>query len=166
MPIKSRLKKFMSIALITSVLLIIALLGWFFILGKMSQSGHSPGLVDGKLAPCPDKRNCVCSEFANDSLHYIEPVLIEGRSIESVMATAATMLQDMGGDIQQQTDSYLAATFSSDLFGFVDDLELRFVSDENLVHIRSGSRVGDSDLGVNRKRVEQFKNRLLNANAN
>ena len=146
----------MNIILITISLLIVALTIWFIILGKMSQSGNSPGLVDGKLAQCPDKRNCVCSEYPQDSRHFIAPVNVRAIN-DSTLISVKTVLQNMGGIIVAQKENYLAATYSSSIFGFVDDLEIRLDLDNQLIHIRSGSRVGDSDLGVNRKRVEQFR---------
>ncbi len=78
------------------------------------------------------------------------------------LASLKTTLQDMGGVIRQEQENYLAATFSSNIFGFVDDLEIRVNPEEQLMHVRSGSRVGDSDLGVNRKRVELLRSKLLN----
>lgn len=149
----------MNIILMSIGLLIVAITIWFTVLGKLSQSGTSPGLVDGKLTQCPDKRNCVCSEYPQDSRHFIEPVRL-GIINESTLETIKTVLQDMGGTIKQQEENYLAATYSSDIFGFVDDLEIRLVPDKQLIHIRSGSRVGDSDLGVNRKRIEQFRHKV------
>jgi uncharacterized protein (DUF1499 family) len=59
----------------------------------------------------------------------------------------------MGGSIQAENENYLAATFSSTIFGFVDDLELRIDPVQKVIHIRSASRVGYSDAGVNRKRI-------------
>ena len=63
----------------------------------------------------------------------------------------------MGGTIREESDTYLAATFSSAMFGFVDDLEIRVDSSQKVIHIRSASRVGYSDAGVNKKRAEQLK---------
>jgi uncharacterized protein (DUF1499 family) len=63
----------------------------------------------------------------------------------------------MGGSFQAESDNYLASTFSSAIFGFVDDLEIRLDSTQNLIHIRSSSRVGYSDAGINRKRAGLFK---------
>jgi uncharacterized protein (DUF1499 family) len=60
-------------------------------------------------------------------------------------------------------DNYIRAEFSSKLFGFVDDVEFYFpdtTSTKAIIHVRSASRVGYSDLGVNRKRIEQIRNRL------
>jgi len=70
--------------------------------------------------------------------------------------------------IQSENDDYLAATFSSAIFGFVDDLEVRIDSVQNTGHIRSASRVGHSDGGVNRKRIELlnqlYQKRILEVN--
>jgi uncharacterized protein (DUF1499 family) len=63
----------------------------------------------------------------------------------------------MGGKIQEEHEGYLWATFTSKVFRFVDDVEFRMVSADGIVHVRSGSRVGYSDLGVNRRRVEKLR---------
>ncbi len=80
------------------------------------------------------------------------------------METAWSRLKDgirvMGGSIQVEDDNYLAATFASSIFGFVDDLEIRVDSEHKTIHLRSASRVGHGDGGVNRKRVEQLKQQL------
>ena len=63
----------------------------------------------------------------------------------------------MGGDIQAEDDNYIAATFSSAIFGFVDDLEIRVDLTDKMIHIRSASRVGHGDAGVNEKRADFLK---------
>ena len=63
----------------------------------------------------------------------------------------------MGGIIHQDTDSYVAATFRSNIFRFIDDFEIRLDTENKLIHIRSASRVGNSDFGANRKRIEKLK---------
>ena len=60
-------------------------------------------------------------------------------------------------DVQTQEDDYVWATFQSSLFKFTDDVELRRDNEANTIHVRSGSRSGKSDLGVNRKRVEALR---------
>jgi uncharacterized protein (DUF1499 family) len=69
-----------------------------------------------------------------------------------------TIIGELGGRIQVENADYLAATFTSTVFRFVDDLELRIDRDQKTIHLRSASRVGRSDLGANRKRVEHLKN--------
>jgi uncharacterized protein (DUF1499 family) len=63
----------------------------------------------------------------------------------------------MGGVIAEEKDGYFSATFSVSIFGFIDDLEVRMDPVRQVIHIRSASRVGRSDLGVNRKRIERLK---------
>ena len=64
--------------------------------------------------------------------------------------------------IVKATDVYLHAECKSSLLGFVDDLELQLRPSEGLITIRSASRVGFSDLGVNRRRVERLRAALIN----
>jgi uncharacterized protein (DUF1499 family) len=66
-------------------------------------------------------------------------------------------IPELGGKIQEEHDGYLWATFTTRLVRFVDDVELRMVSTDGIIHVRSASRVGYSDLGVNRRRVEKLR---------
>jgi uncharacterized protein (DUF1499 family) len=147
----------MKIALITVSILIILAIALLFILGKYSQKGQAAGLVDGSLSRCSEKPNCVCSEYADDKNHYVEPVSdihnVEKQGIAKLVGT----IQEMNGNIEKVTDNYVAATFKSSVFGFVDDMEIRVDPDRHIMHIRSASRVGYGDGGVNSKRVELFK---------
>jgi uncharacterized protein (DUF1499 family) len=67
---------------------------------------------------------------------------------------------DLGGVISRLEDDYLAAMFETTLFRFVDDVELRLDAEAGVIHIRSASRVGRSDLGANRKRVAVLRSRF------
>ncbi len=142
--------------IIASITLLVIIV--FFTLGYMSQSGEAPGLLEGRLKPCPDKPNCVSSEYASDAEHYVEPLVYSTDNATEVMPRLKTIIIEMGGSIQLEEPSYLAATFTSAIFRFVDDLEIRVDSDRNTVHLRSASRVGYGDGGVNRKRVALLKN--------
>ena len=66
----------------------------------------------------------------------------------------------MGGSIQAEKADYLAATFTSSIFRFVDDLEIRIDTGQKMIHVRSASRIGHGDGGVNRKRVEHLENQF------
>jgi uncharacterized protein (DUF1499 family) len=149
----NKLEKLLIIIASISLLVIIA----FFILGYMSHSGEAHGLVEGRLQPCPDKPNCVSSEFVSDAEHYIEPLVYSAGEAERVMTRLKAIIVDMGGSIQAEETDYLAATFTSSVFRFVDDLELRIDADQQTIHLRSASRVGHGDGGANRKRVELLK---------
>lgn len=111
--------------------------------------------VDGKLRPCPDSPNCVSSESDRASSR-VEPLTFKG-SPEKAWSDLKETIRELGGKIQEEREGYLWATFTSRVFRFVDDVEFRMVLTDGMIHVRSGSRVGYSDLGVNRKRVEKLR---------
>jgi uncharacterized protein (DUF1499 family) len=150
----NKLEKLLIIIASISLIVIIAL----FILGLMSHSGEAHGLVEGRLKQCPDKPNCVSSEFESDAEHYIEPLVYSAGEAAQVLPKLKTIIREMGGSIQVEKTDYLAATFTSSVFRFVDDLELRIDTSQKTIHLRSASRVGRGDGGANRKRVELLKN--------
>jgi uncharacterized protein (DUF1499 family) len=116
-----------------------------FILGMMSQNGSAPGLVDGRLSPCPDSPNCVSSEVGTAPSKATEPLPLEAwEKLSDVIAT-------QGGTVTSETEDYISAEFKSAVFGFVDDVE--FSRSNDVVHLRSASRVGYSDGGANATRV-------------
>jgi uncharacterized protein (DUF1499 family) len=143
----------MKLAFIIIIMVIGSSIVLLFILGKYSQKGQAPGLVNGSLSRCPEKPNCVCSEYKDDVDHYIEPITAHQNDMPKVVST----IIKLGGNIQIETDNYIAATFKSSIFGFVDDLEIRMDPIHGVMHFRSASRVGYDDMGVNRNRVESFK---------
>ena len=112
------------------------------------------GVKDGKLSACPGTPNCVSSQ-SNDAQSQIEPLPMVS------MAEIKKVLQGMErATIVEETDKYLYAEFKSKLMGYVDDVEFYLDSDANVVQVRSASRLGKSDLGVNRKRVEEIRSKL------
>ena len=155
----------MKAAFIIVLVLIALAIASFFILGKYSQKGQAPGLVNGSLSKCSEKPNCVCSEYRDDVDHYIEAIYsdpteiqnLESHDMTRIMSTIVSTIQDMNGVVQIEKDNYVAATFTSSIFGFVDDFEIRIDSNQETMHFRSASRVGYGDGGVNKKRVELFK---------
>ena len=126
--------------------LIIAL---FFLLGLKSQKGKAKGLIAGHLAEPGTAPNSVSSEVDVQPEKKVAPL---NGSLDKIKAAITAT----GGVITSETDSYLSATYMSKLFKFVDDVEIRH-DKENIWHIRSASRVGYSDRGVNRKRVETIR---------
>lgn len=136
---------------------------YFFYLGKKSQSGVALGLNADMLYQCANKPNCVCSEYPGDSAHFIEPYSYQGlihsasernKASRTLWQTLLMTLKQLGARIEMSSDTYLAATFKSKVFGFVDDFEARLDVDNATLHFRSASRVGTGDLGVNRKRIK------------
>lgn len=146
--------KTISIILPILVLTFIILTLYFL---TTSRAEETKGLVDGLLSKCPNKPNCICSEHKDDADHYIAPIPVPQNRGLDIISILKSTIHDMGGNIRVEGDHYLAATFTSNIFKFVDDLEIRVDQNQKLIHIRSASRVGYSDMGVNRKRVESFK---------
>lgn len=141
------------------VLLVVA--GTVFVCMSCSSHGlPSLGLIDGKLAPCPDSPNCVCSEY-DGKVSHVEPLAFTGDP-QSAWKKAREAVLNIGGNIEKELDGYLWATFTSRLFRFVDDLELRMEGTSHNIHVRTASRVGNSDFGVNRKRVQNLRNNFNN----
>lgn len=138
--------------------LLVACVLLLFVLGGISRTGKAPGLVAGMLAKCPDTPNCVCSEQQDDANHSIAPILLPLNITFDPLSILKNAVRDMGGTIGVEGDKYFAASFSSVIFGFRDDLEVRLDSTQNVIHIRSASRVGYGDGGVNRKRTESLRN--------
>lgn len=147
----------MKTAIIAILVLAGMALALLIVLAALSRSGKPPGLVDGRLSACPDSPNCVCSEAYGDALHDIEPVAVRSLSTTDPLAAIRGVITDMGGVILEEDGTYLAAAFSSTLFGFVDDLEVRIEPQHGVIHVRSASRAGYGDAGVNRKRVELLR---------
>lgn len=139
----------------------LALLGLiaYIVMAVMSQKApNTLGLQDGKLAPCPKSPNCVCSEIhtQNDADHYIQAI----QGDKALWAKFKGIIHEQGGEVIIDDGNYVHATFSTPIFHYVDDVELRFDEATSLIHIRSASRMGRSDFGVNRKRVEKLKQGL------
>lgn len=115
------------------------------------------GVKEGKLSPCPASPNCVVSQGATDAEHAIAPLQYT-TDPTTAMAKLKSVIESMPRtQIIEQTDNYLYAEFTSQLMGFVDDVEFYFDPTESIVHVRSASRLGESDLGVNRKRIEDIR---------
>ena len=146
------MKKILLILILIPILIIALNFVWSF----LTRSQSAAGLANGKLTPCPDSPNCVCSEYPEDIAHNhaIEPIqLPEG---VDGMAVMTAVIEDLGGTIQTSNETYLAATFVTKFFRFTDDVEVR-LDEAGVLHIRSASRAGYGDMGLNRQRVEEIR---------
>jgi uncharacterized protein (DUF1499 family) len=129
------------------------------VLALISMSGSVPnnlGLTGGRLAPCPDSPNCV-SSLATDPRHAIAPFALDrslGAAKEELRQAAAKLPR---AKLITEQENYLHFEFRSLIFRFVDDVEFQFDDATKTIHVRSASRVGHSDLGVNRRRVEAIR---------
>ena len=138
-----------------------AILSGFLILAFLafrkwpSRRPENLGLKDGTLHPCPDKPNCVCSLDLKPQ-HAIDPIRFDGDGRDQWRRLVSAIELDAQARIVTASDTYLHAEFTTPLFQFVDDLELHLDRQHNTIHIRSASRTGHSDLGVNRARVARL----------
>ncbi|MHB8742507.1 MAG: DUF1499 domain-containing protein [Sulfuricaulis sp.] len=138
--------------------LVIILCLLFVGLSIHSRNRPELGLLDGRLRRCPSTPNCVCSEDQGKP-SYIKPLSIKDNSQRS-WEKIKRAIRDMGGNIDTDRDGYLRATFTTRIFRFKDDLELRMDEQNRIIQVRSASRVGRSDLGTNRRRVENLRARF------
>jgi uncharacterized protein (DUF1499 family) len=125
-------------------------------------SANRPVDADGKngeLAACPDRPNCV-SSLSDDKEHFIAPLTYEGSMAEADARLLSVLEQMKGVKIVSRTDTSIHAEFTSTVFGFVDDVDFRFDAADRRIDLRSASRVGYTDFGVNRKRVEEIRRRF------
>jgi len=114
------------------------------------------GVHDGKLAPCPATPNCVSSQSI-DREHGIEPLRYTGSARQAMDRLKKVISGMKRARIVAEDGVYLHVEFTSALFRFVDDVEFFAEERAAAIHVRSASRVGSSDLGVNRKRVEEIR---------
>ncbi|TWT58240.1 hypothetical protein KOR42_16110 [Thalassoglobus neptunius] len=131
-------------------------------LAFLSMTSRRPdhlGVVDGKLAPPPSSPNCVQTQTDSPE-HKMSPWEYSGTAAEA-KANLITILEELPRtNIVESTETYLHAEAKSLLFRFVDDVEFLIDEQSQLIHFRSASRVGSSDLGVNRKRMEGLRDRF------
>ena len=126
-------------------------------------SGRKPrdlGVHDSRLGDCPSSPNCVCSDASRDS-HRVEAFRLAKAPAEAWRLVRESVERLPRTRVISDTGTYLHAECRSALFGFVDDLELQLRVDEGLVAVRSASRIGYSDLGVNRERVRALRRELV-----
>lgn len=126
-------------------------------------SGTRPtdiGVVDGKLTPCPNSPNCVCTTDS-DKEHGLDTIAWDKSPNEAIAALKNIINGMERTAIIVESSDYLHAEFTSKLMGYVDDVE--FYVKDGQIQMRSASRLGKSDLGVNRKRIEAISAALKSA---
>tara|TARA_R110002073_G_scaffold77626_2_gene187876 strand:- start:105 stop:509 length:405 start_codon:yes stop_codon:yes gene_type:complete len=124
-----------------------------FLTACAGEPPQNIGVNDGRLIPCPESPNCV-SSFETDEEHGIAALNANLNQIQQVLLSLDE------ANIVEQTDGYLYAEFTSRIMGYVDDVEFLYDPASNQTHVRSASRLGHSDLGANRKRIETIRAQL------
>ncbi|MGR6873702.1 DUF1499 domain-containing protein [Pseudomonas sp. HK3] len=120
-------------------------------------AGSPPTFTDSPstLTPCPSSPNCVSSVLDKDDSHFIAPIE-STLSIEQKHKRLYELLsQHANVSLIKTEPQYIRAEFTSSFWGFVDDVE--FIITDTQIHMRSASRLGYSDLGANRSRLERLR---------
>lgn len=134
----------------------------FIVLGGCVSETPILGVEQGKLTQCPSKPNCVNSQAGN-SEHFIESINVNKTQLETKNLLLKVISDRKNTVLKEVRDDYIKVEFLSKIFGFTDDVEFYFPvinSNTTIVHVRSASRVGYSDFGVNRKRIEAIRDEI------
>jgi uncharacterized protein (DUF1499 family) len=116
----------------------------------------------GRLSPCPDSPNCVSSQ-STDPTRFIEPLRYTGDPADARQKLIGVLKDSKRARLISVETDYIHAEFRSFIFSFVDDVEFDFSSADRIIHVRSASRTGYYDFGVNRKRVERLRAKFENS---
>lgn len=116
------------------------------------------GVNNGKLTGCPATPNCVSSQVAAiDREHTILPLQFSGDRLTTIAKLKQVFQAMPNNKIVKETDNYISTEFTSKFMGFVDDVEFYLDNASKIIQVRSASRLGESDLGVNRQRIEKIR---------
>ena len=129
----------------------------FISLIALSCAGKPPTTI-GNFTDCPKKPNCVSTKNSY-SESYIEPIRYTGSRVEAIKILFMTLESFENSRVKSKKDNYIYVEFVSKLFGFVDDVEFYF-NKPGIIEYRSASRIGYSDLGVNRNRMESIRSKF------
>jgi len=128
-----------------------------------SCGGERPqtlGVHDGRLSPCPSSPNCVTSQGGNGN-HSIAPLTFTGNPVLALQELREVLAARADTTIVAQESHYLRVEFRTTFF--VDDGEFLLDAEGRRIEMRSASRVGYSDLGKNRTRLEEIRRGLEKA---
>ena len=136
-----------------NILFLVVVIGLF---GCSAGKPSGLGIRNGKLTDCPQSPNCVSSQSA-DGKHFIAPLSFQGPALEAKRHLIQILAGMKRVAIITDQENYIHAEFTSLIFRFVDDAEFLIDAQNQVIHVRSASRTGTSDLGVNRRRIEAIR---------
>jgi len=135
------------------------LLGFFLAVCLFGGCGGSRpsnlGVKDNRLSPCPSSPNCVSSQ-SDQEKHRIDPIRFSSPPAGAMDRLKKVVRGMERTTVVSETSNYLHVEFRTFL-GFVDDAEFCLDENQKVIHLRSASRVGYWDLGVNRRRMESVR---------
>ncbi|MEA5506651.1 DUF1499 domain-containing protein [Halotia wernerae UHCC 0503] len=146
-----------------TLVILLTLISSLILPGPTWADSSSLGVNNGHLSSCPASNNCVVSQDA-DSKHAIEPIAyhVDRDKARKTLLKVLTVVPRT--EVIEQKDNYIHALSKSRIFKFTDDVEFYLPANESVIHLRSASRIGESDLGVNRRRLEQIRLALRDLN--
>ena len=132
--------------------------------GATMFSGKRPdnlGVKQGRLAPCGRRLNCVSSQAApGDAQRSVAPIPFKASAVDALAAVRRAVESMQRATVVRHEGNYLHAEFRSRLMGYVDDVEFTYDDKAGVLQLRSASRLGRRDYGVNRERVEALRARI------
>jgi uncharacterized protein (DUF1499 family) len=143
--------------------IILALTTLLLLASCQSKRPTNIGLIEEpsgkKLTKCPETPNCLSSHYPEDKDHYVEPLAYKMPKSQAKELITSIIKKTPAAKLITNEPNYIYAEYTSALFKFVDDVEFDF-SQDNVIHLRSASRLGRKDFGVNSKRIEEIKFRF------
>lgn len=134
----------------------------FFSADKVATGLGPDDANNPKLASCDGLQNCASSTSTAQG-NYVEPFEYTGGANDVIARMSSVISSQAGTQIITQQENYLHATYKTKLLGYTDDLELLLDESTGILNVRSASRIGKSDLGANRKRIEELRSLINNS---
>ncbi len=141
--------------IVGGIAVLVAIVGFFF--WQNLTKPKTVGLVNGRLHPCPNTPNCVCC-CHDDETHYIAPLPFTSEA--TLDQIQAFLIAHYNGQVVRRTPEYLDVVVTTPMMRFKDDLEFAVDRQNGTVKVRSASRMGYSDGGINRERIEALRTYL------
>tara|TARA_R110001606_G_scaffold39504_1_gene108879 strand:+ start:757 stop:1212 length:456 start_codon:yes stop_codon:yes gene_type:complete len=143
-------------------LIVVLLVGFFSYVTISNKLPEGLGVTEGELLSCPPSPNCVSTQASTEDVdHYIEPIVYTGDRMKTQLLIESFILNKGNAHLVSSTLGYVHFEVKSPLIGYIDDVEFYLPAADSVVHIRSASRIGYSDFGVNRERVRQIQSLLV-----
>lgn len=140
-----------AVVLLIPLLVVVA----FAVMSATSRRPKTLGMREGRLAACPDSPNCVSTQ-ADREHQRMDSIPLTIDAADALAVLKRVVLSMPRSQIITADEYYVHAEFTSALFRFVDDVEFFIDPEQRVIHFRSASRAGHSDLGVNRKRMQSL----------
>lgn len=140
--------------------LVIFLLTSWLLAGCSGTRPDSIGVKNGKLVQCPASPNCVSSD-STDEAQFVPAIIISTSPEVAWHGVKEYLHSQENFSIITETSHYFHVECASTFFGFIDDFEIYLQPRDGIIAVRSASRLGYSDFGVNRNRIAHFRQYLL-----